>query len=306
MLGELVGDARLDAPRRRRIERHQAHGGVDQLAVQRPVVVAADLAAGGHRRVRRDAPAGQSGAVQHVLVTAPDDDHRMVQRNGVEVAPQRQALLGELRLVPVGVRDHDSTGCGFAHRPCDGRQHLGERARAGQVQPRPAPPRPAPPLAERKWLSASPGTTVRPPRSITRVAAVSCTRTSVSVPHGQDPAAGDGDRPPAAAASSTVMTLPLTRTSARRRGASVGGVATGLSKRQPVVRVRPENEVLDVGLELAPPVGRVPRNDHDVPLGDAPRHAPLDARPRTLVLFGARCGSVRAPPVTSVATPSTM
>ena len=182
MLGELVGDARLDAPRRRRIERHQAHGGVDQLAVQRPVVVAADLAAGGHRRVRRDAPAGQSGAVQHVLVTAPDDDHRMVQRNGVEVAPQRQALLGELRLVPVGVRDHDSTGCGFAHRPCDGRQHLGERARAGQVQPHPTPPRPAPPLAERKWLSASPGTTVRPPRSITRVAAVSCTRTSVSVP----------------------------------------------------------------------------------------------------------------------------
>ena len=74
MLGEPVGDARLDVPRGRRIERHQVLGGVDQLAVQRPVVVAADLAAGGHRRVRRDAPPRQSGGVQHVLVTAPDDD----------------------------------------------------------------------------------------------------------------------------------------------------------------------------------------------------------------------------------------
>ena len=304
MLGELVGDARLDAPRRRRIERHQAHGGVDQLAVQRPVVVAADLAAGGHRRVRRDAPAGQSGAVQHVLVTAPDDDHRMVQRNGVEVAPQRQALLGELRLVPVGVRDHDSTGCGFAHRPCDGRQHLGERARAGQVQPRPAPPRPA---ARRAEVVVGQPRHDRAPAEVDHARRSRLVHTHLGI---RPPRPGSGRRrwrpPPAAAASSTVMTLPLTRTSARRRGASVGGVATGLSKRQPVVRVRPENEVLDVGLELAPPVGRVPRNDHDVPLGDAPRHAPLDARPRTLVLFGARCGSVRAPPVTSVATPSTM
>ena len=107
MLGELVGDAGLDIPLRRRIERHQVLRGVDQLAVQRPVVVAADLAAGGYRRVHRDAPQNQSGAVEHVLVTAPDDDHRMVRRHGVEVAPQRQALLGELRLVRqpvVGVR----------------------------------------------------------------------------------------------------------------------------------------------------------------------------------------------------------
>ena len=126
------------SPRSRRIERHQVLGGVDQLAVQRPVVVAADLATGGHRRVRRDAPPRQSGAVQHVLVTAPDDDHRMVRRHGVEVAPQRQALLGELRLVPVGVREHDSAGCGLAHRRRDGRQHPGERARAGQVHPRAA------------------------------------------------------------------------------------------------------------------------------------------------------------------------
>ena len=136
----------LDVPRGRRIERHQVLGGVDQLAVQRPVVVAADLAAGGDRRVRRDAPPGQSGAVQHVIVTAPDDDHRMIRRNRVEVARQQQALLGELRLVPVGVRDHDSSGCGRAHRRRDGRQHL------GSVR---APDRstPAPPQAEWKWFS---------------------------------------------------------------------------------------------------------------------------------------------------------
>ena len=33
---------------------------------------------------------------------------------------------------------------------------------------------------------------------------------------------------------------------------------------------------------------------------------PSIPEPRTLVLFGVRCGSVSAPPVASVATPSTM
>ena len=129
MLGEAVGDTCLDIPRGRRIERHQVLRGVDQLAVQRPVVVAADLAAGGRRGVRRSSPSGQPGAVQHVLVTAPDDDHRMIRRNGIEVALQRQARLGELRLVPAGVRDHDSAGCCLAH----GRRTLPRSPRDGDA-----------------------------------------------------------------------------------------------------------------------------------------------------------------------------
>ena len=58
MLGDLIGDAGLDIPLGRQIGRHQVLRGVDQLAVQRPVVAAADLAAGRHRRVHRDAPPG--------------------------------------------------------------------------------------------------------------------------------------------------------------------------------------------------------------------------------------------------------
>ena len=235
MLGEPVGDARLDVPQGRRIERHQVLGGVDQLAVQRPVVVAADLATGGHRRVRRDAPPRQSGAVQHVLVTAPDDDHRMVRRNGVEVAPQRQALLGELRLVPVGVGDHDSAGCGLAHRRRDGRQHLGQRARAGQVHPRPA--------AARVEVVVGQPRHDRAPAEVDHARRSRLVRTHLGIrPHRQDPAVGDGDRPrprlrvihgddvavdenrvggPRArgCASSTVMTLPLTRIVSAGRGA---------------------------------------------------------------------------------------
>ena len=68
-------------------------------------------------------------------MTAPDNDYRMVRRHGVEVASQGQPLLGELRLVPVGVRGHDSAGCGPAHYRRDGRQHLRQRARARQAHP---------------------------------------------------------------------------------------------------------------------------------------------------------------------------
>ena len=278
MLGEPVGDARLDVPQGRRIERHQVLGGVDQLAVQRPVVVAADLATGGHRRVRRDAPPRQSGAVQHVLVTAPDDDHRMVRRNGVEVAPQRQALLGELRLVPVGVGDHDSAGCGLAHRRRDGRQHLGQRARAGQVHPRPA--------AARVEVVVGQPRHDRAPAEVDHARRSRLVRTHLGIrPHRQDPAVGDGDRPRPrlrvihgddVAVDENRVGGPRRlgpRREADGRQTARQAPEQGRHAHRSTPRYPPP-----VGLELAPPVGRVPRNDHDVALGDASRHAPLDTR----------------------------
>ena len=74
-----------------------------------------------------------------------------------------------------------------------------------------------------------------------------------------------------------MLTCLLLGTSARLPRGDGRRRRNGLSKRQPVVGVGPENEVLGVGLELAPPVGRVPRNDHDVPLVirlDTPQIAP--------------------------------
>ena len=78
---------------------------------------------------------------------------------------------------------------------------------------------PAPPPPEWKWLSASPGTTVRPPRSITRVAAVSCARTSASVPTARIRPSAMATARARGCASSTVMTLPLTRIVSAGRGA---------------------------------------------------------------------------------------
>ena len=51
-----------------------------------------------------------------------------------------------------------------------------------------------------------------------------------------------------------------------------------LPERDPVVRIRPENQILDIGFELTEPVRRVAGDDDDVPLGDSTRNTPLDSR----------------------------
>ena len=43
-------------------------------------------------------------------MTAADQDHGVVRRDGVEILAKRQALFRELRLVPVAVADEEVAG----------------------------------------------------------------------------------------------------------------------------------------------------------------------------------------------------
>ncbi len=161
---------------RTRRQRDELPRAIDQLTIQLAVGVPRDAATGGLRRVLRDVPLRQRGRVQDVFVPAADEDDRDVARDFVEIAAQRQALLLELRLVPVAVRHDDVSG----------RALLGARGRWPRAPRRSVRARdrstPGPPPAVCRWLSVRPGVTVRPFRSIWRVAGPASLRTSSFVP----------------------------------------------------------------------------------------------------------------------------
>ncbi len=51
-----------------------------------------------------------------------------------------------------------------------------------------------------------------------------------------------------------------------------------LLQRKPVVRIGAEDQILDIGFQLAPKVGRMPRYDDDVTFRHPPRDTAIDAR----------------------------
>ena len=70
----------------------------------------ADLAARRAFRLPRDVPALRRRRVDDELVPAAHEHHGIARRDAVELAQVRQALLMELRLVPVAVRDDELAG----------------------------------------------------------------------------------------------------------------------------------------------------------------------------------------------------
>ncbi len=109
--GELRGRRQLD----------EAARGVDQLAVQAAVGLVPDLAARRTRHAGRDVPARGGGGIDDELVPAAHQHHRIIRRHAVELLEMRQALLVELGLVPVAVRDDQLAGrsafCFRLYRP---------------------------------------------------------------------------------------------------------------------------------------------------------------------------------------------
>ena len=62
----------------------------------------------------------------------------VARRHLVEIAPQREPLLFELRLVPVAVRDDDVAGSALLDPRGHRREHVAQRARARQIDARSA------------------------------------------------------------------------------------------------------------------------------------------------------------------------
>ena len=120
-------------------QRHEVLGAVDEFAVQPPVRIASDAAARYLRRRFVDAPAGERRAVQHIFVPAADDDDRLPRRRAVEIVTVGEAVLGELPLVPVAVRDDQLPGGRLQREGGDRVDHFRHRSRARQVDAGPAP-----------------------------------------------------------------------------------------------------------------------------------------------------------------------
>ncbi len=129
----LGGEHVLDRDGGGRRQRHQALGVVDELAGQRAVGAAGDGAALRHRGVLRDVPVTQRRRVEDVVVAAAHQHHGVCGRDTVELGRERQALLLELGLVPVGIADDEVAGLRRCHRLADRRDEVGERARRRQI-----------------------------------------------------------------------------------------------------------------------------------------------------------------------------
>jgi hypothetical protein len=66
-------------------------------------------------------------------VSAAHEHHRVDGRNRIQIAPIRQPLLAQLRLVPVAVADDDVAGLAVRDAGFDGGQDIGDRPRAREV-----------------------------------------------------------------------------------------------------------------------------------------------------------------------------
>ena len=66
-------------------------------------------------------------------MAAAHQHHRVCGRDAVELGRERQALLFELRLVPVGIAHDEVAGLRRRDRLADRRKQVGERARRREI-----------------------------------------------------------------------------------------------------------------------------------------------------------------------------
>ena len=141
---DAIVDLLLGRSRRRRRQTHQRLRRIDQLAVQSAVRVLRDAATGRLGGLLVDLPVRERRRIEDVFVAAAHEDDRILRRDAIEIVAQRQALLLQLRLMPVAVRDDDVARLGRSdaglqwrrsHRrsiaPATDRRRARRRRRAG-------------------------------------------------------------------------------------------------------------------------------------------------------------------------------
>ncbi len=129
----LGGEHVVEGGRAQRRQRYQSAGVVDELAVELAVFILADLAARRRLGLLGDAPFGERRRVEHIFVAAAHQHHRIDRRTLIELSRGRQALLLELRLVPVAVADDDGARLRILGSAADDREQLFERAGLGEI-----------------------------------------------------------------------------------------------------------------------------------------------------------------------------
>src|SRR5262245_11205098 len=129
----LSGEHIVDGGRAQRRQRRQGACVVHELAVELAIFILADLAACRRLRLLGDAPFGERRRVEHILVSAAHQHPRVDRRILIELARTRQALLLELRLMPVAVADDDGARLRILGSAPDDREQFVKRAGLGEI-----------------------------------------------------------------------------------------------------------------------------------------------------------------------------
>ena len=138
-------------------------------------------------------------------MAAAHQHHGVCRRDAVELGRERQALLLELGLVPVGIADDEVAGLRCRHRLADRRNESASERVADRSTPRPPP-------SLWKCPSARPGTTKRPPASMIFVSGPMRVRTAAVAPTAMNLPSLTANAWVGGAPSRAVNTLALTTT----------------------------------------------------------------------------------------------